>query len=151
MTALLLAAALTSQTPAARISDDICYDLAIVGRIRHYENFVGLDRFLQLGPNELAFGGRFDVDIDVDKVLAGNLPPTGLQARVVLTTEKSPKARMLMLLKYGPVEPDRDNTVRAWDGGYFPRASKDRPWSVLVVRSANRVELADPSLPPRCR
>jgi hypothetical protein len=135
--------------PESGTTNDVCYDLAVVGRIRNYQNFEGLDRFLQLGPDGFAFGGRFDIDIAVDKVLAGKLPSNGLKARVVLTTEKSPKARLLMLLKYGPVEPEKDNTLRSWNGGYFPRPSNERPWSVLVVRGEH-TDLSDPSLPPRC-
>ncbi|MGH6998415.1 MAG: hypothetical protein ACREEO_09470 [Phenylobacterium sp.] len=74
-------------------SDEVCYDRAVIGRFQYAENFAGLDQFVQAEPNEVMLGGRWNVRIAVDKVIAGNSTPTDLNARVVLTTMFRPKAR----------------------------------------------------------
>ena len=131
--------------------DDVCYDRAVVGHIRHAEHFAGLDQFVEVKPNEVILGGRWDVDIDVEKVVAGALTPTPLKARVVLTTLFTRNARLLIFLKDGPLEPDKDNTLQEWNGRLVPRASADHPWRVvLVTKLPNRIDLGEPSFPPRC-
>jgi hypothetical protein len=151
MMGLLAAAALASLVQVGNKPDAVCYDLAIAGHIRHAEDFVGLDKFIRLEGDEISFGGRWDVDIDVDKIYAGNFKSVSLKARVVSTTMFSPKARLLILLKNGPVEADKDNTLQEWGGRYIPRPSYERPWSVVFVQSSGmRFDPDDPSLPPRC-
>jgi len=152
MFGLLVAATLaTALTQASNIADGICYDRAVLGRIRHVENFVDLNNFVQAHPNLMMVGGRWDVDIDVDKVLAGNSAPAPIKARAVLTDLFSPKTKLLIFLKNGPVEPGKDNTVQEWKGRFIPRASNERPWRVVFVQTASReFDPGNPSFPPRC-
>src|SRR6185312_14517286 len=90
MFGLLVAATLaTALTQASNIADGICYDRAVLGRIRHVENFVDLNNFVQAHPNLMMVGGRWDVD----KVLAGNSAPAPIKARAVLTDLFSPKTK----------------------------------------------------------
>jgi len=133
---------------ASSATDAVCYDRAIVGHIRHAENFVDLNDFF---PGQLMLGGRFDVDIGVDQVLAGSRKPTTIKARVVLTHMIRPRVQLLILLRRGPVEAGKENAVQMWGGGFIPRASSQFPWRVVVVRRwSGRFDPSDPSLPPRC-
>jgi tetratricopeptide (TPR) repeat protein len=151
MPALLLAAALATPMQPSGTADDICYDRAIVGHIRHAENFVGLDHFVQAEPRALIMGGRWDIDIGVDQVLAGAPTPATIKARVVLTDLFTPKSTLLILLKQGPVDADKDNTVQEWNGRFIPRASTEIPWRVVLVETWRRgFDPRDPSFPPRC-
>ncbi len=151
MSVLLIAAAVATLTQASNTADDICYDLAVVGHFQHTENFVGLDHFVQAQPGVIVVGGRWDVDIDVDKVFAGSPTPATMQARVVLTDLFTPKAKLLILLKNGPVEADKDNTVQEWNGRFIPRASAERPWRVVFLQTkSSGFDPTDPNLPPRC-
>ena len=96
-------------------------------------------------------GGRFDVDIDADRVLAGARTPTTFKARVVLTHMIRPRTRLLILLKQGPVEPGKDDTVQVWNGGFIPHASAQFPWRVVLVKAGgDGFDTNDPNLPPRC-
>ena len=151
MVALLVAAALATQAQASNAADEVCYDRAVVGHFQHADNFVGLDHFVQAQPGEVMVGGRWDVDIDVDKVFVGDPKPTTMKARVVLTDLFTPGAKLLLLLKKGPVEPDKDNTVREWNGRFIPRPSTARPWSVVFLQmKSGGFDPGDPSIPPRC-
>ena len=130
--------------------DDVCYDRAIIGHIRSAENFVGLEHFIQ-APTGVEFGGRWDIDIGVDQVLAGASSPAIFSARAVLTALPTPNAQMLLLVKRGPIDLDKDNTVQEWNGRFIPRASTQFPWRVVFVGTKRgRVDPRDPTLPPRC-
>ncbi|HEY5289762.1 MAG TPA: hypothetical protein VIJ59_06985 [Caulobacteraceae bacterium] len=147
----LVAAALAALIQAPIALDDVCYDRAVVGHIRHGENFVDLNNLVQ-APGMLMIGGRWDVDIEVDKVLLSSSAPEAMKARAVLTNLFRPKAKLLILLKNGPVEPGKDNTVQEWGGRFIPRASTERPWRVVFVQQAGSsgFDPSDPSFPPRC-
>ena len=94
-----------------------------------------LNDFFRGQPGALMIGGRVDIDIRVDRVLAGAPTPTAIKARAALTHLIKPKARLLILLKQGPVEPGKDNTAQEWSGGFISRASAELPWRVVLVAS----------------
>jgi hypothetical protein len=151
MAALLAAVALAVLVQAPSPAEGICYDLAVVGHIQHADNFVGLDHFVPARPSVLVLGGRSDVDIRVDQVLTGPRVLTAIKARVVLTDMISPRARLLILLARGPVDPDKDDTVQEWNGRFIPRASAAIPWRVVLVEGwRGRFDRGDPSFPRRC-
>jgi hypothetical protein len=150
MPASLVAVALAALIQ--RGPDDVCYDLAIVGHIRDARNFVDLNDLVPPQTlRDVMLGGRVDIDIGVDQVLVGVPPSSTLRARAVLTHMFKPTARLVMLLRRGPVEPGKEETVQAWNGGFIPRASTAFPWRLVLVRSWSAgFDPADPSLPPRC-
>jgi len=151
MSVIVAAAALATLIQTSSGADDVCYDRAVVGYIRHADHFVDLNNFLQPQAGVLMWGGRMDVDIEVEKVLAGPATPKSVKARVVLTDLFSSKTPLMILLKEGPVDPDRDNTVQQWKGRFIPRASREFPWRIVAVETVRSgVALDDPSLPPQC-
>ncbi len=152
MPASLVAVALATLIQTSSGPDAVCYDLAIVGHIRDARNFVDLNDFVQpQTPRDVMMGGRVDIDIRVDQALVGVPPSSTLRARAVLTHMFKPTARLVMLLRRGPIEPGRENKVQAWNGGFIPRASTAFPWRLVLVRSWSAgFDPADPSLPPRC-
>ena len=152
MPASLVAVALATLVQTSSAPDDVCYDLAIVGRMRDARNFVDLNDLVPpQTPRDVLMGGRVDIDIGVDQVLVGVPASSTIRARAVLTHLLKPTARLVILLRRGPVEPGRGNTVQAWNGGFIPRASTEFPWRVVVIRSWSAgFDPADPSLPPRC-
>lgn len=150
--AILLAAALAAATAPAARAADVCYDSAIVGRIVTAKHYADLEQFIApTSAASIMLGGRWDVDIAVDRVLAGARMPATVRARVVLTDLLSPKARLLLLMRKGPVEPGRDNTVQDLGWGFVPAASAAIPWRVVFLKSwRDGVDASDPALPPRC-
>jgi hypothetical protein len=148
----LVAAALATLIQTSSAPDDVCYDLAILGRIRDARNFADLNDLVPPQTlRDVLMGGRVDIDIGVDEVLVGVPTSSTIRARAVLTHSLKPTARLVILLRRGPVEPGRENTVQAWNGGFIPRASSEIPWRLVLVRSWRAgFDPADPSLPPRC-
>ncbi len=151
MPTLLLAAALATLTQPPAVADDICFDRAVVGHIVDAENFVGLDHFVQAAPNSMVLGGRWDIDIGVDQLLAGPKTPSTLKARVVLTDMFSRKVKLLIFLRKGPFEPGRDNTVQGVGWGFVPRASAEIPWRVVLIETwRGQFDAGNPNFLPRC-
>ena len=144
MTAALIAAALASLSSPA-----VCYDRAVVGYIRHADHAVDLDTFVK--PGDVVLGARMDVEIAVETTLAGPSAPRSARARAVLTHPFKPTARLLILLRDGPIDAGRENGVQEWRGGFIPDASREFPWRVVAVYSArDGATIDDPRLPPRC-
>lgn len=152
MAATLIAAAVAALAQAPSPADEFCYDRAVVGSIRHADGFVDLNDFYRGGgPGAVMLGGRWDVEIRVDRVLAGARTPTTIKARAVLTHMIRPQTRRMFLLRRGPLEAGMDNEMEEWSGGFVPHASTEHPWSVVLIRApAPRLDPGDPSLPPRC-